>query len=97
MSDGAGKAGHAFLERITGELWLFAAMMSDAAAETMNLIRFLDDENLSTVDLCERVEHYLAHITWMFFNRGVFTINGHVAFIVRWYEHAPPSFCGREC
>ena len=92
MSDGAGKAGHAFLERITGELWLFAAMMSDAAAETMNLIRFLDDENLSTVDLCERVEHYLAHITWMFFNRGVFTINGHVAFIVRWYEEAPHHF-----
>ena len=85
MSDGAGKAGHAFLEPITGELWLFAA-------ETMSLIRFLDDENLSTVDLCERVEHYLAHITWMFFNRGVFTINGHVAFIVRWYEEAPHHF-----
>ena len=48
MSDGAGKAGHAFLERITGELWLFAAMMSDAAAETMSLIRFFDDENLSS-------------------------------------------------
>ena len=92
MSDGAGKAGHAFLGRVTGELFLFAAMMSDAAAETMTLIRFFDDENLSTVDLCERVEHYLAHITWMFFNRGVFSINGHVAFIVRWYESASHHF-----
>ena len=43
-----------------------AAMMSDGAAETMTLIRFLDDENCSTVDLCERIDVFLAHITWMF-------------------------------
>lgn len=92
MSDGAGKAAHAFLQHITGELWLFAAMMSDGACETMNLIRFLDDENVSTVELCDRVQQFLAHVTWLFFAGGVFLIDGHTSFIVRWYENAAHHF-----
>ena len=43
-----------------------AAMMSDGAAETMTLIRFLDDENCSTVHLCERIDIFLAHQTYQF-------------------------------
>jgi len=69
-----------------------AAMMSDGAAETMTLIRFLDDENCSTVHLCERIDIFLAHITWMFFSGGVFTVNSHTRFMVRWYEGSVHHF-----
>ena len=91
-SDGAGKAAHAFLEHITGELWLLAAMMSDASAATMNLIRYFDDETLTIVELCERIDHFLAHITWMFFSDGVFSIDSHTKFVVNWYEGSPHHF-----
>ena len=88
-SDAMGKLAIVFLISINGEMWLLAAMMCDAANEAMVLIRFLDDENMTSTMLCRRVERFLAHITWLFHEGGAFTIEGHTAFIVKWYESSP--------
>ncbi len=71
MSDGCGKVATVFLREISGEVYLLGGMMSDAATETMTLIRLLDDENVNVTDICEAIEHYLDHISWMFFDGGV--------------------------
>ena len=43
-SDNVGKVGIAFLDGISGELWLMSAMMTDGATEAMSLLRLLDTE-----------------------------------------------------
>ncbi len=66
-TDGAGKTATAFRSDLHGERFLLASMMSDAAAETMSLIRYLDNEQVDITQLCNMAEHHLDHITWMFY------------------------------
>ena len=81
-----GKAMVVFLETVTPELFLLAAMMSDGAALAFDLIRFLDTEDVPMAEICSRVEEFLDHIAWLFFEGGVFQIKGHTAFICTWYS-----------
>ena len=85
-SDGIAKSAVAFLQDISGQRFLLGGMMSDAATETMVLIRHLDDEKLDITMLCYLVSNYLDHITWLFFEGGVFEIDGHTTYIMKWYE-----------
>ena len=81
-----GKAMTAFLLALNGEILLLAAMMCDGSVEAFALIRFLDREGVPMAEICSEVESFLNHVTWLFFEGGVFTINGHTAFIMQWYE-----------
>ena len=81
-----GRAAASFLMELCGERWLIAAMMSDAATETVNLIRQMDTENLNTTELCHLLESFLNNISWMFLSRGVLRVPGHVSFIIKWFE-----------
>ncbi len=87
-----GKSMSTFLITINGELWLLAAMMTDGAVEAMELLRFLDTENAPVADLCEKVTAFLDHITWMFFQGGVFKVKGHTSFIIQWYQSRTHHF-----
>ena len=90
-----GKAANAFLQEICSECWLVCAMMSDGAVEAMALIRHLDNEDLDVTTLSHHVQHFLDHITWMFFEKGVFSIHGHTSFIMVWYSKKVHHFyCG---
>ena len=73
-------------------------MMCDAAVETMVLIRAFDDESkFDTRRLYGLIQHFLDHVTWMFFDGGVFQIQGHVAFIMQWFETSTHHFvCGKR-
>ena len=91
-SDSCAKIARTFLSGINGFMWLLAGMMCDAASETMNLIRLLDDEMVDITKVCEQIDHYLKHITWMFMERGVFQIQGHTCFIVQWFQTSAHTF-----
>jgi hypothetical protein len=85
----SGKSMIAFLTTINGELFLLASMMCEGGGEAMALIRFLDTEGVPVADICSKIEEFLDHITWLFFEGGVFQIQGHTAFIMQWYSSQP--------
>ncbi len=95
--DASGKICLAFLGGQDAFKWLLGAMMSDGGNETMQLIREFDEEEMDTTRLSSLVERYLDHIVWMYFQNGVYEINGHTAFIIEWFESKPHHFkCGHE-
>lgn len=81
-----GKAMDTFLTTISGQLFLLAAMMADGAVEAMELIRFVDTEKVPMSGICAKVKLFLDHIYLMFFEDGVYQVNGHTSFIIQWYE-----------
>ena len=91
-SDAQGRAAITFLSQITGKIWLVAAMMADGATETLVLIRVLDNEDVDHTSLCGHIQHFLDHVTWMFFEDGVFRIGGHTSYIKQWFENATHHF-----
>ena len=81
-----GKAMKTFLETVCLKIWLLAAMMADAAAETLCIIRLFDTENINLATMCQHINAFLDRITWLFFERGCFKIQGHVAWIMIWLK-----------
>ena len=81
-----GKQAAGFLKEMSGLLWLMAAMMSDAATETMALLRHLDTEQLDTVNMSLHIDKFIANVHWLFFDGGIYKCSGHTAFIIQWYE-----------
>ena len=79
-----GNVGKTFLETINVTFVLLLAMMADAGMEALNLIRFLDDEEVSIGEICHRVIAFLDHVTWLFHDEGCFKVSGHVAFVIEW-------------
>ena len=65
-SDAMAKIAIVFLNGISGLMLLTLAMMSDAAVETLVLIRLLDQETLDTTSVSEAIQLFLDHVTWMF-------------------------------
>ena len=74
----------AFLSVLTVEVLLLAAMMADAGTELMLLIRVLDTEAVVTAALAQCIHDFLNRIAWLFFDGGVFVVEGHIRFIVDW-------------
>ena len=86
-SDASGKTCKGFLEEINGERWLLAAMMCDGAIEIYILIRMMDNEAAFDAKVfSSTIVQVLDHITWLFFEGGVFQVGGHTEFIMKWYE-----------
>ena len=85
----AGKAMETFLWTVNADMYILAGMMSDGGVEAMRLIRFLDTEDVIIADIYEQITVFLDHVTWLFFEGGVFEINGHTSFIKKWYEAKP--------
>ena len=82
--DKAGKAAAYFLDALSVELVVIWAMMADAGSEALNLIRFLDREDLPIADLCKSVSGFLDRITWLFHHDGCLHSNGHVEYVTEW-------------
>eukprot|EP00973_Karenia_brevis_P030158 4156789-Karenia_brevis.AAC.1 len=70
-------------------------MMSDAATETMNLIRKMDTESLDNTQLSSVIQQFLDHIHYMFYQRGVLEVSGHTTFIIKWLETKTTHFVVR--
>ena len=81
-----GKACAAFLMALTMDIILIAAMMADAGAEVMILIRIVDTEAVITAVMVEAIYDFLKRITWLFYEGGVFVVEGHTKFIVHWAQ-----------
>ncbi len=81
-----GKACAAFLMHLTMEIILIAAMMADAGAEVMALIRIFDTELVITAVMVEAIYDFLNRITWLFYEGGVFVVDGHTKFILGWAQ-----------
>ena len=94
-SDAMGKIANVFLSEISGFKWLLCAMMADGAAEAMVLIRNLDNEDVDVTELCRYTEQFLNHVTWLFYDGGIFRIEGHTSFIVKWFETTHHYVCGK--
>ena len=68
-------------------------MMCDGAAEIYILIRMMDSESAYDAKMFSgAITQVLDHITWLFFEGGVFKIGGHTEFIVKWYESQTHHF-----
>lgn len=90
--EAVGKTCDAFLSDFDIFKLVLAGMMCDGATETMELIRHMDSENVDTVTMNKVVEQFLDNIYWLFFEDGVFTIQGHTTFIIEWIESKPHHF-----
>ena len=86
MSDRRCKVAKAFLSTLHPEVLIIGAMMADAAAVVMYLIRSVDTEALLLADLCRIVQSFQDKIWWMIREGGVFVIDGHVAYIPEWLK-----------
>ena len=93
IKEGNGAA--TFLNEVTGERFVLAGMMCDAATETMNFIRKVDTENLDNADICSFIEHFLKHIWFLFYERGVLSVASHTSFIIEWLESRAVHFVVR--
>ena len=91
----AGKTAATFLNEVTAERFILAGMMCDAATETMNFIRKVDTENLDNADICSFIEHFLKHIWFLFYERGVLSVASHTSFIIEWLESRAVHFVVR--
>ena len=80
-----GKSMNNFLSIVTGALFLLLGMMTEGAVLAMELIRFLDTEGVEIADICEKVNNFLDHITWLYFDDGALKVGGHTSFIIQWY------------
>ena len=62
-------------------------MMAAGASEAEVLIRLLDaEERFESSILCVRVDVFLRHITWLFFERGILDIESHTSAVIKWLE-----------
>ena len=72
--------------------------MSDAATETLKLIRHMDTEDVDTTSINNAVAEFLRHITWLFLDGGVLQIKSHTSAILEWFEkrvrHFEVNGCG---
>ena len=86
-----GNVAEVFLQTITFDMFLLAAMMADAGAETLNLIRVLDTEDrLEVAAICQIIEQFLNNITWLFHEDGCMRANSYTKAMVTWL--ARPHF-----
>ena len=63
---GAQAAMRRFLNHLTNEQYLTAAMLADAAAEDINLIRFTEPEDVDVADVLGQVEAFRRNIKFSF-------------------------------
>ncbi len=70
-----------FLNLVDEEMMLSFAMMADAGEENLELVRFLDSENMSTTDIAAECHRFLQRITVLFEGRGCLR-SGHTAFML---------------
>lgn len=63
---GAQAAMRRFLNHLTNEQYLTAAMLADAAAEDINLIRFTEPEDVDVADVLGQVEAFRRNIKFLF-------------------------------
>jgi len=91
-SDGVGRTCGGFLSDIDIFKFVVGGMMCDAATETLEIIRYMDREDVDTTTLNSMVDHFLDHIVWLYFEAGVLQIQGHTAFIIEWIESKPHHY-----
>eukprot|EP00974_Lingulodinium_polyedra_P038138 3655895-Lingulodinium_polyedra.AAC.1 len=78
-NEATGRNAKAFLNLLDEEMILSLAMMSDAGAENLELVRFLDSETLPTTAIAAECQRFLARITVLFEGQGVVNV-GHAEF-----------------
>lgn len=64
--DAAGRFGKAFLRLLDEEAILTLGMLADAGEETVELIRFMDEERADKVELCFHWRRFLDRVTALF-------------------------------
>ena len=50
------------------------AMLADSGAETLNLVRFFDQEAVDHVSMATQLKHFLERVEWLFTHRGCLTV-----------------------
>ena len=84
-----GRVAKVFLETISFKILLLAAMMADAGAEVLVLLRSLDTEELmEPAAIMQTVEGFLDRVTWLFFNGGCMEAgtDSYTAVMLKWLE-----------
>ena len=80
-----GRIAKTFLETISFQILLMAAMMADAGSEVLVLLRALDTEELmEPAAIMQTVEDYLDRVTWLFFHDGCLETDSYTAVMMKW-------------
>ena len=78
-----------FLETITYEMLLLAAMMADCGSETLSLLRVLDSEDLTeTCAIVDHVDAFLNRVTWLMFEDGCLNADSYTNVMIKWLSEA---------
>ncbi len=72
-----------FLQYITDERLLQAAMLADAAHETSQIIRFCDKETWDTSEMVDMLDAWTARVTFCFFEDGVLRTQSFTSFMLK--------------
>ena len=74
-----------FLETITYEMLLLAAMMADCGSETLSLLRVLDSEDLTEAcAIMDHVDAFLNRVTWLVFEDGCLNSDSYTQVMIKW-------------
>ena len=77
-----GRIAKTFLETISFQILLMAAMMADAGSEVLLFLRALDTEDLmEPAAIMQTVEDFLDRVTWLFFHDGCLEADSYTAVI----------------
>ena len=94
---GAQAAMRRFLNHLTNEQYLTAAMLADAAAEDINLIRFTEPEDVDVADVLGQVEALRRNIKFLFgHERGCKTAVCFTSFAMQVLGQVRPFKKGRK-
>lgn len=76
-------AAECFLQFLTSESYLQLAMMADAAAEALRLVRFCDTDDMPIEDLSFEIASFIKRVCLMFVDGKVTSIDGYTTFAIQ--------------
>ena len=77
-----------FLDALSDEILLTAALLADAGDEAMTLIRFFDQSYVDPAVANAQVRTFMLRVTELFIQRKVLTVQGHTSYLLKWLKSA---------
>lgn len=75
-----------FMNYISDERLIQAAMLADAAHETSQIIRFCDKESWDTAEMVDMLDAWQSRITFLFFEDGVLRTQSFTCFMLKFLQ-----------
>ena len=102
-AEAIGRHAKAFLKLVSEDMMICLAMMSDAGEENLALVRFLDTEQMNTMDMSAECARFLERITVLFDHSGCL-LTGYTGFMLEllkkerllFIDHIPHKVGGKS-